>query len=317
MLKTFNSPQDKASKIAMAINHEQIDDLQRDCFRVLRWSGNVNKVQKYDFERRQFVPLSGAGGYWHRHPEVEITYISSGQGLRMVGNETQEVNDSQSIVLLGSGLPHYWKFNGPSAGVCVQLSASRTSELQDEESKQLLDDLFESAKLGLEFDAARSEQAVEILRRLVLPDLNRLARYGLLLQLLGELSGTQNLHGKRLSTQGFHGSRAMANYTEMQQVISWIIENFKSPIQLQDAVDLVGMSRASFCRHFTDCTGSSFANFVNDLRVSNACRLLHDTDQSIAAIALDSGFSNLSNFNRVFLRRKKMTPSHFRRNGRK
>ncbi len=62
----------------MAINHEQIDDLQRDYFRVLRWIGNVNKVQKYDFERRQFVPLSGAGGYWHRHPEVEITYVSSG-----------------------------------------------------------------------------------------------------------------------------------------------------------------------------------------------------------------------------------------------
>ncbi|MDG1806507.1 MAG: AraC family transcriptional regulator [Pirellulaceae bacterium] len=301
----------------MAINHEQIDDLQRECFRILRWSGNVNKVQKYDFEMRKFVPLNGAGGYWHRHPEVEITYVSSGQGLRMVGNETQEVNDSQSIVLLGSGLPHYWKFNGPSSGVCVQLSASRTRELPDEESKQLLDNLFERAKLGLEFDASQSEEAVEILRKLVLPDLNRLARYGLLLQLLGELSGTKSVKCKRLSTQGFHGSRAMANYTEMQQVISWIIENFKSPIQLQDAVDLVDMSRASFCRHFTACTGSSFANFVNDIRVSNACRLLHDSDKSIAAIALDSGFSNLSNFNRVFLRQKQMTPSYFRRNSRK
>lgn len=299
----------------MTINHEQIDDLQRDRFRILRWDEDVNRVQKYDFETEQFIQWVGVGGFWHRHPEIEITYVSGGQGLRMVGSDTQEISDSKCIVLLGSGLPHYWRFNGCSSGICVQLSGTRIGELIDEASKSQLNDLFEHAKRGLEFEAGQAEKSVEVLQELTSPSHNRIMRFGLLFQLLGELCRT-SVTSKRLSNFGFQGSRSMTCYSEVQQVIAWVVEHFKSPIQLQDAVDLVGMSRASFCRHFSASTGTSFANFVNDIRVSNACRMLYDTDKSIAAIALESGFSNLSNFNRVFLKRKGITPSKFRKSAR-
>ena len=107
----------------MAINHEQIDDLHRECFRVLRWHEDVNHVERFDPLADKFVSLDGVGGQWHRHPEIEITFVASGHGLRMVGNETREIVGSQNVVLLGSGLPHYWNFSGSSSGVCVQLNS--------------------------------------------------------------------------------------------------------------------------------------------------------------------------------------------------
>ena len=296
----------------MTINHEQIDDLHRDCFRVLRWSDNVNRVERYDLQENQFVSLDGVGGQWHRHPEIEITFVATGRGLRMVGNETSEVVGGRDLVVLGSGLPHYWNFSGSSSGVCVQLNPVRVLDLTDEQSQKNLSDLFERAKFGLEFQTDSYSQAIETLNAISLPGHNRLKRYGLLLQLLGELVDQRFTGVRNLASIGFHGSRAAENYKEMQQVISWIIDNFNSPIQLQDAVKLVGMSRASFCRHFSASTGMSFTQFVNDIRVSNACKLLYDSESTIAAIAYEAGFSNLSNFNRIFQSRKQMTPSQFR-----
>jgi AraC-like DNA-binding protein len=110
----------------------------------------------------------------------------------------------------------------------------------------------------------------------------------------------------------FDGSFNEDNYFEMQIAVDWIMSNYQSEIRLMDVLELIKMSKTSFSRHFGKFTGLSFSKFVNETRISNACLLLHSTEYSISEIALDSGFSNLSNFNRLFRQSKGMAPSKYR-----
>lgn len=299
----------------VSINHESIEYLHQECFRVLRWDTDVNAVEILDSRRGCFVALQGVGSQWHRHAEIEITLVQSGRGIRVVGDESSAIPTSSSLVVLGRGLPHYWRFSGASSGICVQFNDIQLLGLLTEQLRVEVLDFINRAALGLEFGKQDLDEASEFLKQIVtVAGSSSLGNFGLFLQLLGRLSNASPDATRQMSSIRFDGAFNEDNYFEMQKAVAWIMANFQSEIRLADVLDQVQMSKTSFSRHFGKFTGLSFGKFVSEIRISNACLLLHSSERSISEIALESGFSNLSNFNRLFLQSKGVPPSQYRLN---
>ena len=99
----------------------------------------------------------------------------------------------------------------------------------------------------------------------------------------------------------------------IDRVINYLNERFSGEVTQSDVARRIGMSPAAFSRFFRRTTGTTFVDYLNELRVSRACNLLIDTEESVLEVSLRSGFNNLSNFNRKFRRYKAMTPKEYRR----
>ncbi len=297
----------------MSINNESIENRPSDCFRVLRWHHDVNAVERFDTQRGCFVELQGGGSQWHRHPEIEITLVTSGSGIRVIGDESITIPKSESLDVLGRGLPHYWKFNEKSSGVCVQFSDIRLIALLPEQSRVEVKQFIDRASSGFAFSLDDCKDAFGTLKQLSSGIEKKLSRkLWDLLQLIGQLARAPASSVRQIFKMRFDGSFSDDNYFKMQIAVNWIISSYQSGIQLLDVLKLVKMSKTSFARHFKKFTGLSLSKLVNETRISNACLLLHSTKCSISEIALASGFSNLSNFNRLFRQSKGLSPSRYR-----
>jgi AraC-like DNA-binding protein len=196
----------------------------------------------------------------------------------------------------------------------VQFSDIRLLGLLPEQSRVEAKEFIDRASFGLEFDNSDRDIAMAVLQQLSGDTVgeSHLENFGLFLQLIGKLARVPVDATRRISSMSFDGSFNEDNYFEMQIAVDWIMSNYQSEIRLMDVLELIKMSKTSFSRHFGKFTGLSFSKFVNETRISNACLLLHSTEYSISEIALDSGFSNLSNFNRLFRQSKGMAPSQYR-----
>jgi AraC-like DNA-binding protein len=100
----------------------------------------------------------------------------------------------------------------------------------------------------------------------------------------------------------------------IKKVLEHVSENFKNQIRLDDVAQLANMSESAFSRYFKKRTRKTFSNFLTDIRIEYACKMLQNDKLSISQIAFDSGFYNLSNFNRQFKAIKKITPLAYRMN---
>jgi AraC-like DNA-binding protein len=101
--------------------------------------------------------------------------------------------------------------------------------------------------------------------------------------------------------------------TRVNKVCAHLQNHFHEQITLKQVADLVFMSESNFCKFFKKATGTTFSDYLNDLRINDACHLLLSTEDTVGKIAQDSGFESLSYFNRVFLKKKQLTPSVFRK----
>ena len=115
-----------------------------------------------------------------------------------------------------------------------------------------------------------------------------------------------------LSVTGVIQPEGSSKHARIGKVIDHITENFAEEISVDTAANMADMSASSFSRNFQRLTGKTFVDFVNRVRISQACSMLYNTDQQISAICYSVGFKNIANFNRHFLKMKDMTPKAFR-----
>jgi transcriptional regulator GlxA family with amidase domain len=135
------------------------------------------------------------------------------------------------------------------------------------------------------------------------------------LSILYELSLCPNMH--TLSSSSFAKIETHSDSRRVQKVQTFINENYKNEIRLGELADMVGMSPVAFSRFFKLRTGKSLSDYIIDIRLGYASRLLVDSTTSIAEICYECGFNNLSNFNRIFKKKKNCSPKVFRENFRK
>jgi AraC-like DNA-binding protein len=117
-----------------------------------------------------------------------------------------------------------------------------------------------------------------------------------------------------LSSPAFNEPFWINETAPMQKALKYILQNFQKPITVEDLLRITNMSNTSFYAAFKKTYRMSFKDYLLNLRVGYACKLLTDKSQNISGIAYDSGFGNISNFNRQFKKIKGITPSDFQDN---
>ena len=133
-----------------------------------------------------------------------------------------------------------------------------------------------------------------------------------LISILEVLSRADKNEKEILSSIEFTRRLQPQDQSRIDRVCTFINENYKNPIRLKDAADILNMSATAFSRFFKKSTGKTFVSYVNALRIGWACKLLIESDMNIAEISYEVGFNNLSNFNRRFVERHHMNPREYR-----
>lgn len=247
---------------------------------------------------------------WHYHPEFELTYIVSGSGYRIVGNSHEHFS-SGDLVLLGSNLPHTWwgknEDGSLSEAIVIQFSNEFIEPFLRLNEGHAIKALLESAAKGLRFvsDAALVDKLVSI---------GQTKEMDSILSLLSILQNLTEKSGSNLCPDAYHNVISKKFETRINKVCTYIQDHYSEPISLQQVSELVFMTESNFCKFFKKATSTTFSDYVNDLRINEACHLLIYTEDNISKIAQDCGFESLSYFNRVFLKKKRIKPSLFRKN---
>lgn len=259
-----------------------------------------------------------ARNVWNYHPEFEIHLIRHSSGLTYVGDHIGQF-DAGDLFLVGSDLPHNWIT--PQTGdrllkardIVLQFDPSIfLSKSNAFEELSSIQGLFDKSSRGLEFFGAARQEGRRILESMdgsgSLRDLSKM------LELLAILSSTAEY--KILSSQTFLDGDHVTGIKEhklIEQALEYLQTNFLHAPTLKDVADLLGMSETSFSRFFKKKTGNTFSDHLASLRLWMAGKLLVETDMPITDICFEAGFNNIANFNRTFLKRNGMPPSHYRK----
>lgn len=246
---------------------------------------------------------------WHYHPEYELTYIVKGSGYRIVGNSYEQYSDGD-LVLLGSNLPHTWTSKPDntfaSEAIVIQFSSEFiTPFLVLHESNQIKQ-LLEHSDRGLRI--AVDEMLVSNIMEL--PKIQGMDRVLKLIWILEEITKRQCDY---IAPNTFHNVVSKKNEFRINKACTFLQNNFNQKISLKQVADLIYLTESNFCKFFKKATGKTYSDYLNELRINEACRMLVQTEQTINEISYACGFETLSYFNRVFLFKKAITPSTFRK----
>lgn len=251
--------------------------------------------------------------FWHFHPEYEIVYISSGKGKRHIGNHISYYENGD-LIFLGPNLPHFG-FNEELAGEHLEIVLQMKEDFlgRDFFSRPemiQIQKLFERSRQGLSFSQQIKESVGGKLKEML--ELSGFERLLALLDLLHSLSLTEDY--KVLNARNFSFEVNSQDYPRIQSVYDYVASSFKDQITLDDIAKRVNMTPPAFSRYFKKLTGKTFIQFVNEYRIAHASKHLVEEDKSISEISFDSGFNNISHFNKQFKLITGVTPRMYRKN---
>jgi AraC-like DNA-binding protein/quercetin dioxygenase-like cupin family protein len=247
----------------------------------------------------------------HFHPEYEINLVLNSRGKRIIGDSILEYG-SPDLVLIGPNTPHAWTGNTGESNaqvLTVQFDGSFFSEkMLSKKFASSIRELFEKSVRGVLFPP---ETIDSIKGRLIkLSEMHGFDSFMGFLSVLYDLSISRNQ--VLLASQGYVGQFDARNSERIGRVIAYLQENLINDIKIKQVADLVNMSETAFSHFFKKRTQRSFSDYLTDMRISYAARLILETDRNISEICFISGFNNLSNFNRTFKGRYNCTPGELR-----
>jgi AraC-like DNA-binding protein len=266
-------------------------------------------------ESFHFLELRGAnqGCSWHFHPEYQLGVVLGGIGKRVIGDSVCPIRAGE-VTLLGANLPHVWHFqrgrrSDATHALVVHFSDNflgheflKKPELRD------INLLLARAKLGLEAQGATRSKATLLLR--AMGEHEGFDRVLDLLSLLNLLAGSTEL--TTLCSSGFEPLAAEPELERLRRVCEHIEGHFNQALDRDTLARIAHLSPSSFSRFFKAHTGKTFWEFVTEVRVGHACRLLVEGDDHVIDIALRCGFVDGTSFDRRFRRIKSMSPREFR-----
>jgi len=247
----------------------------------------------------------------HQHEEIQISLIANGEGTLVVGDSVTDYK-ADDILVMGSNLPHVFKSDvteGKSS-LMISLFFSKKSfgdhffNLKEFDSLQ---SFFKQSFYGLKLISNRNELKNLFLKLRKASDLDRFILLFEILRLIAK-SNTESLSSfvNQKNYSANEGKR-------MSEVFEYTMNHFHHPISLSQIADIANMTTNAFCKYFKQRTNKTYLQFLTELRIEYACKLLlKNNDLSIAEIATNSGFNNISNFNRKFKSLKKMAPLQYK-----
>ena len=250
----------------------------------------------------------------HYHDEFELNFIQNAKGAkRVIGDHVEEI-DELELVLVGPNLQHGWFTHNCASKEIKEITIQFHRDLFDKKFLQrnqmaFVRNMFERSLRGILF----SKETIQV----IMPRLQALTqRSGFdsvleLLSLLHDLSTSRNI--RTLSDTSFNNIETLTyNSRRIELIMNYINHNFDKTITLGEAAKIAAMSEVALSRFFKQRTGKTFIDTLNEIRLGNASRMLIETTHSINEIAYKCGFNNISNFNRIFKKKKDCTPKEFR-----
>jgi AraC-like DNA-binding protein len=249
----------------------------------------------------------------HSHEELELNFIMNAKGAkRVVGDHIDEIDDME-LVLVGSNLPHVWQTHKCKSKEIKEITIQFHKDLFDEKflrrnQMSFIRNMLERSAKGILFSTQTMQQIAP--RLTILGQKQGFDSVLELLSILHDLSVSRNMH--TLSDATFSNAELSYNSRRIDRAFEYMNQNFQKHITLNEVSKLVNMTEVSFSRFFKTRTGITFMDSLLELRLGHASRLMIDTTQSISEVAYNCGFNNISNFNRIFKKKKGCTPKEFR-----
>lgn len=251
----------------------------------------------------------------HNHSVYELNFVENAKGVRRIVGDSQEVIGDYDLCLITSpDLEHVWEQNECHSAdireITVQFDFSMSDEtLFGRNPYASITRMMQEAKKGLSFPLQAIMKVYGMLDTLssVKDGFYAVQQF---LTILYELSRCEN--ARTLASSSYAKVTVEDDSRRILKVKNFISKNYMDELRLPELASLAGMSSSAFSRFFKLHTGRNISEYIIDLRLGYAARMLVDTAKSISEIGFDCGFNNLSNFNRIFKKKKGCSPSEFR-----
>jgi len=258
--------------------------------------------------------ISEINGFWHFHPEYEITLNTKVNGTRIVGDSV-EIFDQYDMVLIGGNIPHCWNYymnNIPipeNRGVMVHFKLSSLGEeLLSQHELHTVRQLLMDSERGILFSVEDAKEAESYLVSMVNnKGIDKMINFFHILKIMC-------LSEKRtaLCSENYKQIFDERGNKKMTDVYSYIRENYNKQITLDRVSRIAKMSPFAFSRYFKKNCGAGFIEYLNRVRMNKACHLLRETEYQIHDIAANCGFLSISNFNKQFRKTEGLSPRDYR-----
>lgn len=277
----------------------------------------VPRSTQYPYLSRQHT-LPNFGTVWHYHPELELHYIIRGEGVRFVGDNISNFGAGE-LLLLGENLPHMWRCNRQyfegnpditaEAIVVHFLPDFMGADFLTKQEATAIHALYERAQSGLIIYGKTKKEVLELMYESVQQEgMSRLITILNMVHILANSKETTKI------TSGLTSYHANKDETDrINKIYHYILTNYREEISLEEISSIAHLSVTSFCRYFKMMTKKTFRDFLIEIRISHAKRLLIENNiLTTESICFDCGFNNRSNFFRHFKRITKCTPIEYR-----
>ncbi len=273
----------------------------------------IRTITVHELEEPHFDPN------WHFHPHFQLFTVLKGTGKRFIGDSIQSFEPGDTV-FLGPNIPHLWRsdpayFTGNEAlsthGIVLYFQEDFLGkDFLDKPEMLPLRQLFTEAQRGISYRGSMGKKVRSELMEMVEID-----GYKGILKLLNLLDClASDTSGEPIASYGYVNNYKVSETERMQKVHNYVLQHYSQGIKLGDVASLAGMTEAAFCRYFKARANKTFVDFVNEIRIGHACKLLLEEKATISQIAFDSGFDSLSNFNRNFRKYTSVTPRDYKRN---
>ncbi|SFU56724.1 AraC-type DNA-binding protein [Pustulibacterium marinum] len=250
---------------------------------------------------------------FHQHEELEISYILKGQGTRVIGDKMERFSQGE-VIFIPSNVPHCWSFDADKVddeGKIENITLIIHKEVLERLALNFPECVLSIRTLldirtGLSLSLAAIEKVQFLLRRMVKE--NDLERLSSLLLIVQAIATTAHVH--REVGDAIHKKNSS---NKLHLIHRYVMHNFQRHMTIEEVASTVQMSKSSFCIFFKREVGMTFITFLNEFRVKSACKMLNETDRSIAEICYAVGFTDIPHFNRTFKKVLGGTPTEFRR----
>ena len=251
----------------------------------------------------------------HQHKEFELNFIEKGKGVRrIVGDSVEEIGDYELVLLGGEDLEHVWEQGSCTSKDIREITVHFSgdifgSDLLSKNQFASIRAMLEKADHGLSFPISTIMKVYSTLDAIA-EESERFVQFLKFMYVLYELSVSNGM--RVLASSSFSHTESNVESSRIQKVKQYVNVHYPEPLKLDDIADLVGMSPVAFSRFFRQRTGRTLSDYIIDIRLGYAARMLVDSSKNISEICYECGFNNLSNFNRTFKARRKYTPRDFR-----
>lgn len=260
------------------------------------------------------LPLS-SNAKIHSHKNFELNYITSGVGRRIVGDNISGF-EKGDLVLLGPNLPHCWEvldIENNEEPTCIVTHFSENIIDSDFFKMPELEKVVALLKLSNRGIRFKTKDDTEIRR--ILMDMSESEGLEYYIGLLKIFNNLIKIEDRDRLSNPINGSSIFSkNIEKVNKVYEYVFQNIQEGVKLEEASAVLNMAPSSFCRFFKKKTGNTFMEYVKNVRVGIAAKLLAETDKQITQICFESGYNNLANFNHYFKANMGKTPSDYRKN---